>query len=524
MVVQRPGAQDVVCDVLPRLLSAVAVLAVADLAVVIDHLEERNHGRAQLLGLEVVVVPPAYADQSFEEVAVGQRPLAPALAAEEAEHISRVVAQADFPRDIVVASDRMVRVEAFPRPDGVRRVDEVAPGRKKLANRRQVLGPLGQLQLLRRTDHVGPAAQPAPAGDQGAVAVLLDESRVPALGVPVHVLHVVVQTGDVIQCLHAPDRIGQRLVAATLGVGRKVVGVPAVVAALGPAAHHEEATVELHVVVQVFGNPGRLVKRPADLDRLLSGAVLVHPARQTGPQLGVRCADHSFEVLVPLDLLAQRCREPPLAGVLPVRSRDVVPIAASQGHQPQDLGAAPHLERRRQLAALGLPFRDRTLQFGKHVGIVPRHDQRRASLDQAQHVHVAALVVRGAEGLLENPVSIGRHQQALPARDDHVAVVVARDRQGIVKYANRRVVRALVANLQRLATVHQCECDRPAAFLDQPHRILTAAFGPGEIPFEPGGSARTRHALRRPRHAGTFVRQPPLACCIVDLHAQGGTP
>ena len=85
---QRPGGEQVVGDVIGRTARVVTVLAVADLAVVIDHFPEGNHDGAQGFGLQVVIGPPGDADQPLEEVAVGQGPLATALAAEEAERLA----------------------------------------------------------------------------------------------------------------------------------------------------------------------------------------------------------------------------------------------------------------------------------------------------------------------------------------------------------------------------------------------------------------------------------------------------
>ena len=113
--------------VLGRLVGRVSVLAVAGLAVVVDHLPERDHLGPEALGLEVVEGLARHAHQPLEEVAVRQGPLAPALAAEEAEELPGFVAQTDLPGDVVVAADRVLGVEALPRPDGVGRVDEVGP-------------------------------------------------------------------------------------------------------------------------------------------------------------------------------------------------------------------------------------------------------------------------------------------------------------------------------------------------------------------------------------------------------------
>ena len=50
---ERPGRQDVMSDVLPGLIRRVVVLAVADLAVVVHHLPERDDVAPRLSGLRL---------------------------------------------------------------------------------------------------------------------------------------------------------------------------------------------------------------------------------------------------------------------------------------------------------------------------------------------------------------------------------------------------------------------------------------------------------------------------------------
>ncbi len=293
----------------------------------IHHLPEGNHRRAEFRRVEVVEVLPRHARKPLEEVAVRQGPFPAALAAEDSEQLPGFVAQADLPGDVVVAADRMIRIGALARTDGIRRVDEVAPRSEQPLDLRQVLRPHGQFDLLRRADHVRPAAQPPPALDQGAVGLLLDHRRIPALRVAVHVLVVVVQAGHVVERLDPPHRVGQCLVSTTLRVGGQVVGMPAVVASLGPAADHEQAAADPHVAMQVLGDRRGLVERPPHADRLLGGALLVHPPRQARPELEVGSADHPFHVRVPLDLLTQRHRLAFLLGNAAVAGGQRVPVS-----------------------------------------------------------------------------------------------------------------------------------------------------------------------------------------------------
>ena len=93
-----------------------------------DHLPERDDPGTQALRFEVVKIMAADADQALEEIAVGQRPLPAALAAEEPEGRPGRLAQRDLRGDVVVASERMLGVEAFLRTDGIGGVDEVAQG------------------------------------------------------------------------------------------------------------------------------------------------------------------------------------------------------------------------------------------------------------------------------------------------------------------------------------------------------------------------------------------------------------
>jgi hypothetical protein len=101
VVMQRSGAEDVMRYVLRRLVGRVFVLAVARLAIVIDHLPERDHVGSEALRLEVVKGLSHHAHQPFEEVAMRQGPLPPALAAEQAKQLAGFVAQTNLPGDVV---------------------------------------------------------------------------------------------------------------------------------------------------------------------------------------------------------------------------------------------------------------------------------------------------------------------------------------------------------------------------------------------------------------------------------------
>src|ERR1039458_9882599 len=126
-----------VIDVFGGLIRRVAIFAVADLAIVIDHLPERDWNRAVFFEVEPMEILSSYSDQPLEVVAVRQCPFTAALAAENSERVPCVVAEFLFPCDVLVSADGMVGGIAFPRADGVSRVDEVAPGPEQLVNRRQ---------------------------------------------------------------------------------------------------------------------------------------------------------------------------------------------------------------------------------------------------------------------------------------------------------------------------------------------------------------------------------------------------
>ena len=120
--------------------------------------------------------------------------------------------------------------------------------------------------------------------------------RIPALRVFVHILIIIVQAGDVAELLDPRDGRGQAFVAAALGVGGQIIGVPAVVAPLGPAADGEQAPVDSQVGAQMLGNLRGLVERPVDPLPLNVRAILAHPPFQAGPELHVGGAEQAFLV------------------------------------------------------------------------------------------------------------------------------------------------------------------------------------------------------------------------------------
>ena len=56
---------------------------------------------------------------------------------------------------------------------------------------------------------------------------------------------------------------------------------------------------------------------------------------------------------------------------------------------------------------------------------------------------------------LERLVALDRHEQSLPARNDHVAAVRRADSQGIAQDADRLLAGLFVAKLQRPPAVHE---------------------------------------------------------------------
>ena len=90
-----------------------------------------------------------HSDQPLEEIAVRQGPFAAALTPEEAEGLPRQFAQLDLRGDVLLPADRVLGVEALLRAGRVGGVDEVTGWLESLADRRQVLRPRRQLDLLR---------------------------------------------------------------------------------------------------------------------------------------------------------------------------------------------------------------------------------------------------------------------------------------------------------------------------------------------------------------------------------------
>ena len=193
MIVQRPCSQEMVGHVLRRPAGVVAVLAVTDLAIVVDHFPERDYPSAQALRLEIVIVTTRHAGQSLEEVAARQSPLPAALAAEDSERLACRLAQLDLAGDVLVAADRVLGVETLLGTDRVRRVDEVAVWSEPCLDGGQVLRSHGQLDLLGSADQVGASAHPASARHQRSIGPFLDEARVPASGIAIHIQQYVVE-------------------------------------------------------------------------------------------------------------------------------------------------------------------------------------------------------------------------------------------------------------------------------------------------------------------------------------------
>ena len=154
-------------------------------------------------------------------------------------------------------------------------------------------------------------------------------SGIPALGVAVHVLVVVVQAGDVAEGLDPPHRRGQALVAAALGIGRQVVGMPAVVAALGPAADDEQAAAKCR---GPFAGVRRRAAASSNVQwtRTDSSLVLssfIRRARQV-QSFTFAAPDEQLRVRIAADLLPQRHGQPLLLGHSPIAGGHRVPVAA----------------------------------------------------------------------------------------------------------------------------------------------------------------------------------------------------
>ncbi len=181
-----------------------------------------------------------------------------------------------------------------------------------------------------RADHVRPAPHPPAALNQRPVGPFLDQRRIPAFGVAVHVLVVVVQAGDVAQGLDPLDGGGQLVVATTLRIGGQVIGVTAVVASFGPPAHGEQTTGEAQIAVKVLGDLCSLLEAPMHGDRLLLVALLVHSPGQASPQFDVGSPDHPLRVRVAADLVPQRDSQPFFLGNSPITGRQHIPVSPAQ--------------------------------------------------------------------------------------------------------------------------------------------------------------------------------------------------
>ena len=502
--------------VLGRLFGRVAVLAVGHLAVVVDHLPEGDRGRAQRGGIEVVEVAAGDAHEPLEPVAVGQGPFAPALAAEEAEDLAREVAETALPEDVRIAVEGMGRIVALAGADGVGGVDEVAPRAEEALDLGQVLRPAGQFELLGRADHVGPAAQPAPPLHEIALGVLLDAGGIPALGVGVHVLVVVVEGGHVAEFLDAAHGVGQGLVAAALGIGREGVGMAAVVAAFGPAADHEEAFRDAQIPAQMLGDARGLVEGPAHLRRLLGGAVLVHPPRQAGPELHVGGAGQQPGVGLAADLLREGDGQALGRRQVAVGGGDRVPVPRAERGEPDAAGGAAEEDGGGQELARVGQFR---AQFGEGIGVVPVQDQGRTPLHQPQHVHVAALVVGGAEGALEGHTAVGRDQQPLAAGHERIAPVGCQDAQGVAQHADVPEALARILEFEGVPGVAQREGHGRALRRGQAQTFRRRLVA-DEAAREGRRRARRRGALGRPADSGARVHERPAPGARLHVYGE----
>jgi hypothetical protein len=117
-----------VSDIFGSFIRRVAILTIAYLTVMINHLKERNNRSPKVLWFEVMIVLSPHSYEALEKVAVGQRPLATALTAENPKQLPGVITQANLPCDVAVTVNGMVWVIAFTRPHGVGRIDKVTPG------------------------------------------------------------------------------------------------------------------------------------------------------------------------------------------------------------------------------------------------------------------------------------------------------------------------------------------------------------------------------------------------------------
>ncbi len=114
-------------DIFSGLLSLVAVLTIAYLAVMIDHLKKGNNRSADVFRFKVVIVLSTDGHESLEEITVWQRPLPTAFTAENSKYFPAVIAQANLPRDVAVSLDRMIGIKAFTRSHRLGRIDKVTP-------------------------------------------------------------------------------------------------------------------------------------------------------------------------------------------------------------------------------------------------------------------------------------------------------------------------------------------------------------------------------------------------------------
>ena len=114
VVVQRAADAEVIEHVISRLRNIESVFPVESDAVAVNQLKHRDGYPTGFSEQLLVVEPcPVHTGQAFKKIAVGNRPLTPVFASENAKHLARVVGDRLLPFHVVGAHQRVSRIGTF---------------------------------------------------------------------------------------------------------------------------------------------------------------------------------------------------------------------------------------------------------------------------------------------------------------------------------------------------------------------------------------------------------------------------
>ena len=349
---------------------------------------------------------------------MGNSPFASILATEDSEEVAGIIAELGTPVDVAIVINRVRAVIAFHGAAGIGRIDEIGAGLGDFEHFGQILRTFREVDRGFGAGQISAAAIPDTAGLDALIGILGEIFLIPARGVLIHILVVIVQAGGIAGILDSPDRFTELPIAAAFGCRGQNIRMLIVVASVDPAAHAEEDVIHLEIILQMLGHFAGLFKGPVDDGMFLFLAGFIHFAIEHAPEFEIGRAPEILAQAVLLGLYRPGDVEADLLGHLGfISSGDLVVITLTAGIETESAGVFLLDNRGAQgLLAFGIDF---ALQTQGGIAVIPGEESGGVILGEAPEADVAAFVGAVAKLTLENFTGIGRDKHTGTGRHQH---------------------------------------------------------------------------------------------------------